>query len=173
MDERTKITLDESEIPRQWYNVVPDLPSPQPPPLHPGTLQPVGPEDLAPLFPMELIRQEVSGENWVPIPDEVVDVYRLWRPTPLFRARRLEKALGTRPGSTTSTRESPRPARTSRTPRSPRRSTTRPKAPSASPPRPAPASGAARSRSPAHSTASAARSGWCAPPTTRSRIAAR
>jgi tryptophan synthase beta chain len=95
MDERTKITLDESEIPRQWYNVVPDLPAPQPPPLHPGTLQPVGPEDLAPLFPMELIRQEVTGESFVPIPDEVVDVYRLWRPTPLFRARRLERALNT------------------------------------------------------------------------------
>ncbi|MEC3920655.1 TrpB-like pyridoxal phosphate-dependent enzyme [Nocardia sp. CDC160] len=95
MDERTKITLDESEIPRRWYNIVPDLPAPPPPPLHPGTRQPVGPEDLAPLFPMELIRQEVSAERYLDIPDEVVDVYRLWRPTPLFRARRLEKALGT------------------------------------------------------------------------------
>jgi tryptophan synthase beta chain len=95
MSERTKITLDESEIPRRWYNVVPDLPSPQPPPLHPGTLQPVGPEDLAPLFPMELIRQEVSGESYVAIPDDVIDVYRLWRPTPLYRAHRLEKALNT------------------------------------------------------------------------------
>jgi tryptophan synthase beta chain len=95
VDERTKITLDESEIPRRWYNIVPDLPSPNPPPLHPGTLQPVGPEDLAPLFPMELIRQEVSGESYVDIPDDVVDVYRLWRPTPLFRARRLERALNT------------------------------------------------------------------------------
>ncbi|MFE3102014.1 TrpB-like pyridoxal phosphate-dependent enzyme [Nocardia tengchongensis] len=95
MDERTKITLDESEIPRRWYNVVPDLPEPPPPPLHPGTGQPVGPEDLAPLFPMELIRQEVSGDRYLDIPDEVIDVYRLWRPTPLFRARRLEKALGT------------------------------------------------------------------------------
>ncbi|MTE15886.1 TrpB-like pyridoxal phosphate-dependent enzyme [Nocardia aurantiaca] len=95
MDERTKITLDESEIPRRWYNVIPDLPAPPPPPLHPGTGQPVGPEDLAPLFPMELIRQEVSGERYLDIPDEVIDVYRLWRPTPLFRARRLEQALGT------------------------------------------------------------------------------
>ncbi|MGW4244082.1 TrpB-like pyridoxal phosphate-dependent enzyme [Nocardia sp. NPDC004722] len=95
MDERTKITLDESEIPRRWYNVIPDLPAPPPPPLHPGTGQPVGPEDLAPLFPMELIRQEVSAERYLDIPDEVIDVYRLWRPTPLFRARRLEKALGT------------------------------------------------------------------------------
>ncbi|MBV9444907.1 MAG: TrpB-like pyridoxal phosphate-dependent enzyme [Streptosporangiaceae bacterium] len=91
----TKITLDESEIPRRWYNVVPDLPSPPPPPLHPGTLAPVGPEDLAPLFPMELIRQEVTGESYVAIPDDVIDVYRLWRPTPLYRAHRLEKALNT------------------------------------------------------------------------------
>ncbi|MEU1432286.1 TrpB-like pyridoxal phosphate-dependent enzyme [Nocardia sp. NPDC005746] len=95
MDERTKITLDESEIPRRWYNVIPDLPEPPPPPLHPGTGQPVGPEDLAPLFPMELIRQEVSDDRYLDIPDEVIDVYRLWRPTPLFRAHRLEKALGT------------------------------------------------------------------------------
>ncbi|NUR86027.1 MAG: TrpB-like pyridoxal phosphate-dependent enzyme [Nonomuraea sp.] len=81
--------------PSHWYNVVPDLPEPPPPPLHPGTLQPVGPSDLAPLFPMELIRQEVSGERFVEIPREVLDVYRMWRPTPLFRAHRLEKALGT------------------------------------------------------------------------------
>ncbi|WP_084961208.1 TrpB-like pyridoxal phosphate-dependent enzyme [Thermoactinospora rubra] len=81
--------------PSHWYNIVPDLPAPPPPPLHPGTLQPVGPDDLAPLFPMELIAQEVSGERFVPIPQEVLDVYRLWRPTPLLRAHRLEKALGT------------------------------------------------------------------------------
>src|ERR1700743_2641504 len=90
-----KITLDESELPRQWYNIVPDLPSPPPPPLHPGTLQPVGPQDLAPLFPMALIAQEVTADSYVPIPEEVLDVYRLWRPTPLFRAHRLEKALNT------------------------------------------------------------------------------
>src|SRR6202795_457825 len=93
--ERTKITLDESEIPRQWYNVIPDLPAPPPPPLHPGTLQPVGPQDLAPLFPMELIRQEVATDSFIDVPDDVLDVYRLWRPTPLYRAHRLEKALGT------------------------------------------------------------------------------
>jgi tryptophan synthase beta chain len=93
--ERTKIILDESEIPTQWYNVIPDLPAPPPPPLHPGTLQPVGPDDLAPLFPMELIRQEVTGDSYVDIPGDVIDVYRLWRPTPLFRARRLERALHT------------------------------------------------------------------------------
>src|ERR1700760_3063250 len=93
--ERTKIILDESEIPRQWYNMIPDLPAPPPPPLHPGTGQPVGPEDLAPLFPMELIRQEVATDPYITIPDEVRDVYRLWRPTPLYRAHRLEKALNT------------------------------------------------------------------------------
>ena len=95
MTERTKHIQDESQIPAQWYNVIPDLPAPPPPPLHPGTLQPVGPDDLAPLFPMELIRQEVTGDSYVDIPGEVIDVYKLWRPTPLFRARRLEKALNT------------------------------------------------------------------------------
>src|SRR5215475_6992761 len=91
----TKIALDESEIPRQWYNILADLPAPPPPVLHPGTLQPVGPDDLAPLFPMALILQEVSGERYIDIPAEVLDVYRLWRPSPLYRAHRLEKALGT------------------------------------------------------------------------------
>ena len=95
MADRTKITLDESELPRQWYNVMADLPEPPPPPLHPGTLQPVGPDDLAPLFPMDLIAQEVSADRYIDIPDDVLDVYRLWRPTPLLRARRLERAIGT------------------------------------------------------------------------------
>jgi tryptophan synthase beta chain len=90
-----KILLDESQLPTQWYNVVPDLPSPPPPPLHPGTLQPVGPADLEPLFPMDLIAQEVTTERFVDIPGEVLDVYKLWRPSPLYRAHRLEKALGT------------------------------------------------------------------------------
>jgi tryptophan synthase beta chain len=90
-----KIQLDESEMPTRWYNVIPDLPSPPPPPLHPGTLQPVGPEDLSPLFPMDLILQEVTTDSYVDIPDEVLDVYRLWRPSPLYRAHRLEEALGT------------------------------------------------------------------------------
>ncbi|WP_433306614.1 TrpB-like pyridoxal phosphate-dependent enzyme [Actinoplanes sp. CA-030573] len=91
----TKILLSEEEMPRRWYNVVPDLPAPPPPVLHPGTLQPVGPDDLAPLFPMALIAQEVTPERYVDIPEEVLEVYRLWRPSPLYRARRLEKALGT------------------------------------------------------------------------------
>ena len=95
MSKPTKILLDESRIPRNWYNVLADLPSPPPPPLHPGTLQPIGPDDLAPLFPAELIAQEVSTERFIAIPEDVLDVYRLWRPTPLVRARRLERALGT------------------------------------------------------------------------------
>src|SRR5580693_648628 len=95
MDRQVKYVLQESEMPRQWYNVIPDLPSPPPPPLHPGTHQPVGPDDLAPLFPAALIAQEVSGDRYIPIPEDVLDVYRLWRPTPLLRARRLEKDLGT------------------------------------------------------------------------------
>ena len=94
-DRQVKYVLQESEMPRQWYNVIPDLPAPPPPPLHPGTGQPVGPDDLAPLFPAALIGQEVSGERHIAIPDEVLDVYRLWRPTPLYRARRLERDLGT------------------------------------------------------------------------------
>ncbi len=90
-----KILLDESEMPTQWYNVIPDLPSPPPPPLHPATREPVGPEDLAPLFPMDLILQEVTTDRFVDIPEEVLDVYRLWRPSPLYRARGLEQALET------------------------------------------------------------------------------
>jgi tryptophan synthase beta chain len=91
----TKILLDESEMPTAWYNIVADLPTPPPPPLHPGTGQPAGPEDLAGLFPMPLIEQEVSAERWIDIPGEVLDIYRLWRPSPLYRAHRLEKALDT------------------------------------------------------------------------------
>ena len=90
-----KFNLLESEIPEQWYNVAADLASAPPPPLHPGTHQPIGPEALAPLFPMELIKQEVSQERFIPIPDEVREAYRLWRPTPLIRATALEKVLDT------------------------------------------------------------------------------
>jgi len=94
-DERYTYALDEGDIPTQWYNVIPDLPEPPPPPLHPGTHEPVGPDDLAPLFPMALIEQEVSMQSYIDIPGEVIDVYRLWRPSPLIRARRLEKFLDT------------------------------------------------------------------------------
>ena len=90
-----KTLLAESELPDAWYNIAPDLPAPLPPPLHPGTRQPAGPEDLAPIFPMALIEQEMTQAPWVDIPGEVIDIYRLWRPTPLHRARNLEKALGT------------------------------------------------------------------------------
>jgi len=95
MAERTKFTLDENEIPTQWYNILADMPEPMPPVLHPGTKKPVTPDDLTPLFPMELIKQEMSPERWIEIPEEVRDIYRLWRPTTLFRAHRLEKALDT------------------------------------------------------------------------------
>jgi tryptophan synthase beta chain len=91
----TKITLPEKEIPTHFYNIVPDLPTPLPPPLHPGTKEPIGPEDLAPIFPMGLILQEVSQERWIEIPDEVRDIYRLYRPTPVYRARALEEFLDT------------------------------------------------------------------------------
>jgi tryptophan synthase beta chain len=90
-----RILLGESDIPTRWYNIAADLPSAPPPPLHPGTRQPDGPDDLAPLFPMEIIRQEVSQERWIPIPDEVREIYSMWRPTPLVRALGLERALGT------------------------------------------------------------------------------
>jgi tryptophan synthase beta chain len=95
MAESIKYTLDESRIPKHWYNLAADLPKPPPPVLHPGTLKPLGPDDLAPLFPMSLIMQEVSTEREVEIPEPVRDVYRQWRVTPLYRARRLEKALQT------------------------------------------------------------------------------
>jgi len=91
----TKFLLDESKMPTAWYNLAADLPKPPPPVLHPGTHQPIGPADLAPLFPMELIKQEVSAERWIGIPEPVREIYRLWRPAPLFRAHRLEKILGT------------------------------------------------------------------------------
>ena len=90
----TKIVLPEAELPTHWYNIVPDLPSPPPPVLHPGTHEPIGPDDLAPLFPMDLILQLVSEDSYIEIPEEVREVYRLWRPTPLYRAHRLEALIG-------------------------------------------------------------------------------
>lgn len=94
-DGQVMYTLDPDEAVTSWYNIVADLPSPPPPSLHPGTHQPVGPDDLAPLFPMELILQEVTQERYVPIPEPVLEVYRQYRPSPLYRARRWEKLLGT------------------------------------------------------------------------------
>ena len=90
-----KVFLPESELPRQWYNILADMPTPMEPPLHPGTGQPVGPDDLAPIFPMNLIEQEVSPERYIDIPEEVLEKYLLWRPTPLYRAYNLEKYLET------------------------------------------------------------------------------
>lgn len=95
MSDSVKYLLDETRIPKFWYNLMADLPSPPPAVLHPGTLQPVGPDDLAPLFPTSLIMQEVSTEREIEIPEPVRDVYKQWRPTPLFRARRLERELQT------------------------------------------------------------------------------
>lgn len=91
----TKIILPEDRIPKQWYNIIPDMPGTMAPVIHPGTLQPVTPDDLLPLFPMDLIEQEVSTQRWIDIPDEVRQILAQWRPSPMFRAHRLEKALGT------------------------------------------------------------------------------
>jgi len=95
MERDKKITLSESEIPQRWYNILPDLPEPLPPPMSPATKEPLKPEELAKIFPMELIKQELSQERWIEIPDELLKVYRIWRPTPLTRAYELEKALKT------------------------------------------------------------------------------
>ena len=91
--ESIKYTLSEKDMPTRWYNIQADLPEPLPPYLHPATKKPLGPADLAPLFPMELIKQEVSQERYIDIPEEVQKIYRQYRPTPLYRARRLEAAL--------------------------------------------------------------------------------
>ena len=90
-----KTLLSENELPRSYYNIISDLPTSIPPVLHPGTKKPVGPEDLSPLFPMELIKQEVSNSRFIEIPDEAIDIYKLYRPSPLYRARALEKLLDT------------------------------------------------------------------------------
>ncbi|HYN35851.1 MAG TPA: TrpB-like pyridoxal phosphate-dependent enzyme [Actinomycetota bacterium] len=93
-DDVRKIVLEDSQIPTAWYNILPDLPGDPMPPLHPGTMQPAGPEDLAPLFPEALIQQEMSPERWIDIPGPVIDIYKTWRPSPLYRARKLEESLG-------------------------------------------------------------------------------
>ncbi len=95
MSDVNKILLEENEIPTQWYNILADLPVAMPPPLHPGTHEPATAEDFGPLFPKALIEQEMTTDRYVDIPGEVLDVYKLWRPTPLFRAHRLEKELDT------------------------------------------------------------------------------
>ncbi len=91
----TKILLSEDQIPKQWYNIIPDMPGPLAPVISPMTMQPVTPDDMLAIFPMSLIEQEMSPNRWIDIPDDVREIYKLWRPSPLFRAHRLEKALGT------------------------------------------------------------------------------
>jgi tryptophan synthase beta chain len=93
--EQRQFLLSQKDIPTEWYNVVADLGEPPPPPLHPATKQPCGPEDLAPIFPMAILEQEMSADRWIKIPEDVLKIYSLWRPTPLFRATRLEEAIGT------------------------------------------------------------------------------
>ena len=88
MSDTVRYTLSDDEMPTAWYNLAPDLPAPPPPPLHPGTHEPIGPDDLAPLFPMDLIMQEVSQDPYIDIPGEVMDVYRLWRSAPPARTSR-------------------------------------------------------------------------------------
>ena len=166
---QTKFVLDESRIPRAWYNIAADLPVPPSPYSPSGYARPLGPDDLAPLFPMALIGQEVSAEREIEIPEPVRDAYRLYRPSPLFRAHRLDASSIRRPTSTTSTRAAARPAATSRTRPSPRPSTTRNRASSAWRPRRAPASGGVPWPLPARCSASRSRSTWSAPATTRSR----
>src|SRR5512146_629907 len=92
---KTQFTLSQDDIPTTWYNIGADLPEPMPPPLHPGTRQPIGPADMTAIFPENLVAQEMTAERWVEIPGPVRDIYALWRPTPLFRAVRLEKELQT------------------------------------------------------------------------------
>ena len=95
MSKIQKVFLDEREMPHQWYNILADMPNKPLPPLHPGTKKPIGPDDLAPLFPMGLIKQEVATDTWIDIPEEVMDIYKIWRPSPLYRAYNLEKYLDT------------------------------------------------------------------------------
>jgi predicted alternative tryptophan synthase beta-subunit len=161
---RHKIVLDEDSLPTHWYNLGADLPLPAPP-LHPGTLQPVGPEDLAPLFPMSIILQEVSGEAQHEIPEEVRQAYRIWRPTPLMRAERFERALGLKGVRIYYKYEGGSPSGS-------HKPTARRTAAGASPPRPAPASGARRSPTRHSCTGSSARSSWSASRTARSRTGA-
>ena len=120
--------LAAEKMPTAWFNMLPRLPEPLQPPLHPGTREPVGPDDLAPLFPMALIEQEMSPGPWIDIPGEVLDVLRLWRPTPLVRRSGWRRRSVRRRGSTSRTSRSARRARTSPTPRCRRPSTTRPRA---------------------------------------------
>src|SRR6266849_4018376 len=140
MSEQHKFLLDESKLPKAWYNINADMPVPPQPVLHPGTMKPVTPDFLSVLFPMSLIMQEVSAERWIEIPEPVREIYKLWRPTPMYRALRLEKMLDTPAHIYYKYEASRRWARTSPTQPCRKPSTTRKPAPRPSPPRPAPGS---------------------------------
>ena len=170
MSETVKYLLDEKRMPKFWYNLVADLPKPPPPVLHPGTLKPIGPDDLAPLFPMALIMQEVATEREIEIPEPVREIYRQWRPSPLYRARRLEKALDT-PARIYYKYEGVSPAGSHKPNTAVAQAfTTGKRASSASPPKPGPANGVRRWLSPARCSASRCRFSWCGCPTGRNRI---
>ena len=173
MTEPVKFLLSERDIPERWVNLLVDLPGDPLPPLNPQTLEPAGPADLTPIFPIGLIEQEVSSEPEVAIPEPVLEAYKLWRPTPLFRARRLERELGT-PARIYYKYEGVSPAG-SHKPNTAVAQASRMRAPgsSASRPRPERASGARPSPSPAPCSGWTARSSWSAPPTTRSPTDAR
>jgi predicted alternative tryptophan synthase beta-subunit len=172
MSNQIKFTLSESDLPKRWYNINADMPVPPNPVLHPGTMEPVTPDFLSVLFPMELILQEISTDQYIDIPEEVRDVYKLYRPTPLLRATRLEKALGT-PAHIYYKYEGVSPwAATSPTPPSHKLFTTRLPAPRRSPPRPAPGSGAPRWLSPGSSSTLLSKCIWSKSATSKSRIAA-
>ena len=171
--ETVKFLLDETSIPSHWINLLPDLPGDPLPPLHPGTLQPVGPDDLAPIFPMALIMQEVSPEPEIEIPEPVREVYKQWRPSPLFRARRLERELDT-PAHIYYKYEGVSPAGTHKPNTAVAQAYEKHRrAFAGSRPRLAQASGGRRSRSRARCSESSARCSWSARAMTRSLTGAR
>src|SRR6188472_3607558 len=165
-----RFVLPEADLPTHYVNIAADLPEPLPPPLHPGTREPIGPEMLAPLFPMELIRQEVSADPLIEIPEEVREAYRIYRPTPLHRARALEKALDT-PARIYFKNEGVSPAGSHKPNTAIAQAFyNRAEGITRLVTRRARGSGAAPSRSPAHCSASRPRCSWCASATSRSRI---
>ena len=173
-EETTKFLLSERDIPTHWVNVLPDLPGDPLPPLHPGTKEPAGPDDLSPIFPMGLILQEVSQEPEIEIPEQVRDTYKLWRPTPLHRARRLERELDT-PARIYYKYEGTSPAGSHKPNTAIAQAFENAQAGVSRSwsPRPARASGDRRWRSPARSSGSSARCSWSGRATTRSPTGAR
>lgn len=171
MSEQIKVTLTEDELPRQWYNLNADFAKPMPPPVGMDG-NPIGPEALAPVFPMNLIEQEMCTDRWVDIPEDILGYYKIWRPTRSTAPAAWKRRSAPPPRSTTKTKAFRRPARTSPTPPWPRRGTTSNSASRSSPPKPAPASGARPFRSPVRSSAaSSARSSWCGSASTKNHSA--